>query len=353
MEMKTARLFQWFAVLTIAAAAPLSAASPGIAKAFSSEVADTVEEVMPSVVVIRTEAVRYQLAKDFFFGNVYRIPEKLAGHGSGVIISPDGYALTSAHVVQGAEEVEAVLDTGEKLPARLIGIDAATDLAVVKIEGGEGRTFTALPPGDSDALRVGEFVIALGSPFSLSGSVTMGIVSQKGRSVGLLPYEDFIQTDASINPGNSGGPLVNLDGELVGINAVIQTGSPHVRGNIGIGFAVPVNLASRVAEALIEEGTFTRPWIGISTMPARVGESLEGVRIAEVYGGTPADRAGLRPNDVIIRVGAEAVDTIRDLQRGVMNLKEGEMLEIRVRRGGEEVVVQSGVEPMPTIDALR
>jgi len=109
--------------------------------------------------------VRYQLAKDFFFGNVYRIPEKLAGHGSGVIISPDGYALTSAHVVQGAEEIEAVLDSGEKLPAQLIGIDSATDLAVVKIQGGEGRTFDALPPGDSDALRVGEFVIALGSPF--------------------------------------------------------------------------------------------------------------------------------------------------------------------------------------------
>lgn len=201
---------------------PLTGASPGVARQLGREIAAAVEKVMPAVVVVRTEAVLYLVAQDRFRGWLYEIPRRLAGQGSGVIFRPDGHILTCHHVVDGAQQIEVALHNGTLYPARLVGSDPESDLAVLKIEPPPGG-FPTVEAADSDAVRIGEFAIAVGSPFSLASSVTLGIVSQKGRSVGLLPYEDFIQTDASINPGNSGGPLVDVDGRLIGINDAITT----------------------------------------------------------------------------------------------------------------------------------
>ena len=196
-------------------------------QAMSEGLADTVEKVMPSVVVVQTEAVRYTTAYDIFWRPVPGQPEIAAGQGSGVIIDKDGHVLTSHHVIDGADTIKVVLQDGTAFDAEVVGEDPHTDIGVVQIKDLGDYELIPIEPGDSDALRVGEFVVAVGSPFHLSSSVTLGIVSQKGRSMGVLPYEDFIQTDASINPGNSGGPLVDLNGRMVGINAVIQTaGSP-------------------------------------------------------------------------------------------------------------------------------
>ena len=182
-----------------------------VARKIGEEIADAIEKVMPSVVVVRTEAIHHHISRDTFWGYLYSVPRRLVGQASGVIISKDGYVLTSNHVIQNAQEIEVVLHDGTLYSARLIGRDEATDLAVLKIDA-EGITFAPIEAADSDEVRVGELAVAIGSPFSLSSSVTIGIISQKGRSIGLLPYEDFIQTDASINPGNSGGPLVDVEG---------------------------------------------------------------------------------------------------------------------------------------------
>ncbi len=195
---------------------------------------------MPSVVVVRTESVQYKVQKDLFGFPMFRVQESLAGEGSGVIIDERGYVLTSWHVLEGAREIEVVLSNGEKKSAKIVGHDRATDLAMLKIKA-PGDGFPVVEFGDSDAVRVGEVAIAIGSPFSLQSSVTVGHVSQKGRRVEILPYEDFIQTDAAINEGNSGGPLINADGRLIGINAAIKTDA--VERGVGIAFAIPSNLA--------------------------------------------------------------------------------------------------------------
>ena len=330
------------------------AVSPSVARQMGNALADAVERVMPSVVVIRTEAVVMHPARDVFFGRTYGIPELLAGQGSGVIIRPDGHVLTSHHVIDRAEEIEVVLNDGTKYPAALVGRDPQTDLAVLKIKAPNGTVFTAIEPGDSDALRVGEFVIAVGSPFSLDSSVTLGIVSQKGRSVGRLPYEDFIQTDASINPGNSGGPLVDVEGRMVGLNAMIQTGGPLARGSIGIGFAVPANLAMRVANQLIEQGRVERPWLGIQLgeMPAdepdrKGGRSSAGVLVGDVYARTPAEQGGLRPGDVIVRVNGVAVNSPKAVQREVLKARVGDPVKLDIRRGDHSLEFELVTGLMP------
>ncbi len=333
---------------------PADAASPSLARQLGREIADTVARVMPSVVVVRTEAMRYLRAYDWFYGRI-TIPQVLQGQGSGMIIDPQGYVLTSRHVVAGAQEIQVVLDDGTPLRATIVGMDANTDLAVLKVEKPRSLTLRPIEWGDSDALRVGEFVIAIGSPFSLASSVTLGIVSQKGRSVGLLPLEDFIQTDAPINPGNSGGPLVDMDGRVVGVNAVIQT-SGAAPGNIGIGFAVPINLARRVAEAIIRTGRFERPWLGISMdelPPSEDPSQPRGVRVVMVYRGTPAARAGLRPDDVIVRVNGQPVNGARDLLRVVMAQPVGATLDLEVRRNGEVRRLSVRTTAMPPISELH
>lgn len=342
----------WAAFFTLVLAISPSAASEtgGLSKAriLSNNIADTVEHTMPSVVVVRTEAVQYQIARSLWDGSVYRIPRSLAGQGSGVVISAEGHILTSYHVVKDADKIEVVFDDESKKVAEMVGHDESTDLAVLKVEADGNFQFHPIKIGDSDELRVGEIVIAVGSPFSLSGSVTMGIVSQKGRSVGILPYEDFIQTDASINPGNSGGPLVNVEGEMVGINAVIQTASPQIRGNIGIGFAIPANLALRVADAIMEHGRFVRPWIGIlADHDPNDRDRTVGVKIGRVFDNSPAAAAGIKAGDIILSVENLSVRDISELQRLVMFRQPGEEIEIHIERDDKTEVLKLTPQPMP------
>jgi S1-C subfamily serine protease len=314
---------------------------PNYGRLLGNSIADAVEKVMPSVVVVRTEAVRYRMARDWFYGQLYGIPEKLAGQGSGVVISKDGYILTNNHVVDEAEEIEVVLDDGTKHPAKVIGADPHTDLAVLKIQAARGAAFSPIEPGDSDKLRVGEFVIAIGSPFSLASSVTAGIVSQKGRSIGALPYEDFIQSDAAVNQGNSGGPLVDVDGRMVGINTMIQTAG-YSGGSIGISFAIPINLAMRVADSIIRTGKWERPWIGVSMNTTR-----RGVLVEEVVEGSPAAAAGLKVGDRLVSVDGAAVASPRDVQRQIMQQDAGGTVALKIERNGQEREVKVRTERMP------
>jgi serine protease Do len=353
---KRSILFCLCAVLLAGSATGVRAEPENMARVLGNAFADAVERVMPSVVVVRTESTVYHRAQDYFFGNSYGIPERLAGQGSGVIITENGYVLTSLHVVRGADEIEVVLDDGEKYSAKLIGEDMHTDLAVLKIDSDD--TFTPIEAGDSEALRVGEFVIAVGSPFSLSSSVSAGIVSQKGRSVGMLPYEDFIQTDASINPGNSGGPLVDAEGRMVGINAMI-TAPAGSRGSIGIGFATPVNLAMDVAEALMKEGFVKRPWIGVqlSEMPEDLLEQADpserGVLVANVIINTPAAFGGLKAGDLIIDVDGSTVTSVNEVQKAVLQREVGEYVHLTVLRDGKRLSLELKTDTMPNLSRLR
>jgi S1-C subfamily serine protease len=249
--------------------------------------------------------------------------------------------LTNHHVIEDAESIEVALDDGTKYAAALVGKDPHTDLAVLKIQDAPGRDFVPIEPGDSDALRVGEFVIAIGSPFSLSSSVTLGIVSQKGRSLGALPYEDFIQSDAAVNPGNSGGPLVDIDGRMVGVNTMI-TASPHSPGSIGISFAVPANVAMHVAQSIMRNGTWERPWLGIA-----MDQTPAGVTVEDVVPRSPADRAGVAVGDRLVRVDNQAVNSGRDVQRAVLRRDVGDTIAVEVERGGKAVKLQVTTEAMP------
>lgn len=340
--MKKTILLTWALTLGLSPATMVHAGvSPNAARQFGDAIADVVEKTMPAVVVVRTETVKNRYARDFFFGYVYKIPERLAGQGSGVIINKKGYILTNNHVIEGVNTVEVVLNDGTKLPARVIGRDEQTDLAVLKMEA-EDQEFTAVELGDSDTLRVGEFVIALGSPFSLASSVTLGIVSQKGRSIGLLPFEDFIQTDAAVNKGNSGGPLLDVDGKLVGINTVIQT-TGMSDGYIGISFAIPVNLAMHVAESMIRSGRWERPWIGIL-----MRETPKGVRVMEVVGNSPASRGGLQTGDLIQQVDGEPVETSHHVQKMIFKRRIGDPAVLQVEREGASVQLELITETMPS-----
>lgn len=326
------------------------AVSPNAARALGNAIADAVEKAMPAVVVIRTEAVVVHRAIDPFFGDVYGIPERLAGQGSGVVITKEGHILTSYHVVRNAGRVQVAFSNGTQYDADLVGYDPWTDVAVLKANAPKDAEFYPIEIGDSDALRIGEFVIAIGSPFSLDSSVTLGVVSQKGRSVGMLPYEDFIQTDAPINPGNSGGPLIDVDGKMVGLNAAIQTGSPVARGNIGIGFAVPVKLAMRVANALIKTGRADRPWIGVR-LRDRAATPAGGaavVEIADVVEGAPAEAAGLKVGDIIEAVDGKAVSTTRAVQRSVFQHAVGETVKLRIKRGERRLEFEIVTGAMPS-----
>lgn len=307
------------------------------AREFSNAIADAVEKVMPSVVVIRTEAIQYKIHRDFF-GFAFRVPEQLVGEGSGVIIDERGYVITSRHVIAGAQQIEVVLNDGIKLPARLVGHDRATDLAVLKINP-EGVDCPSAQFGDSDAVRVGEVVIAIGSPFSLQSSVTVGHVSQKGRRMKILPYEDFIQTDAAINEGNSGGPLIDVDGRIIGINTAIKTDEQEKA--VGIAFAVPSNLAMIVAESLREKGKHEWPWVGalfgeIEPVYRKRLFGGSGVPVLQVWRDTPAARAGMKPGDVILMVDGDAVKDEHDVNRIIFNHSVGETLGFTVLRANEK-----------------
>jgi serine protease Do len=265
---------------------------------------------------------------------------ELHGEGSGVITRADGYVLTNNHVVDGATTVEVTLADGRSFTATVVGTDPESDLAVIHIDASD---LPAARIGDSDALSPGDWVVAVGNPFGLDHTVTAGIVSAKGRAdVGVSTYEDFIQTDAAINPGNSGGPLVNLAGEVVGINTAIRSATG---GSDGIGFAIPINLAARVADELVERGRVDRGWLGVSVQPLtpELSEAFDhsggGALVADVVEGTPAAEAGLRSGDIITRAGGKAIDSPRALVNAVGAMRPGESLTVTVdRRGREETL---------------
>jgi Do/DeqQ family serine protease len=272
---------------------------------------------------------------------------KRPGIGSGVIVDKRGYVLTNNHVILGADSVTVKLSSGDELKGRIVGTDAKTDLAVVKLES--SRELRVAKLGNSDSLRVGEWAIAIGNPFGLDQTVTVGVISATGRAeVGLATYENFIQTDASINPGNSGGPLVNLRGEVIGINtAILATGQ-------GIGFAIPANMAKRVTDQLIDRGKVTRGWIGVSLEPLteELVQSLglpnnHGAVIARVHPGSPAEAAGLQPKDVIVKFGGAAVDDYNQLMRLSSEAEPGKTIPLEIVRAKQRKTVQLKIAESP------
>ena len=261
-----------------------------------------------------------------------------SGQGSGFIISDEGYILTNNHVVGEADIITVKTHDGREFDAELIGTDEKTDVAVIKIEG---ENLPTMPLGDSDNLEIGEWVIAIGNPFGLTETLTFGIVSAKGRStVGIADYEDFIQTDAAINPGNSGGPLINLDGEAIGINTAIFSRSG---GSVGIGFAIPINMAKNIKDQLVTEGKVTRGQLGvlISDLTNDVAEyfgldSTKGVVVNDVLDGTPAKKAGLEVGDIILKINGRDVEGMGQLRNYVASIEPGTIIDIVINRKGNE-----------------
>ena len=274
--------------------------------------------------------------------------------GSGVLVDPRGYILTNNHVVENATAIEVRLSDDRKFKATLVGRDGRTDLAVLKIENAAGPLPVA-DLGDSDRLRVGQWAIAIGNPFGLDRTVTVGIISATGRThVGVATYEAFIQTDASINPGNSGGPLLNLDGRVVGINtAIVSSGQ-------GIGFAIPINMARDIMTQLINRGRVVRGWLGIGIqdlspeLAAGFGVKEDaGVLVADVMKDGPAAAAGLRPGDVIVEFGGSAVKDVPDLQKRVAAVEPGRAAPVKVMREKKGVTLSVTIGEQPTDDAME
>jgi Do/DeqQ family serine protease len=269
------------------------------------------------------------------------------GLGSGVIIDRRGYVLTNFHVIKGADAVTVRLSSKRELRGRIVGTDAKTDLAVVRFEPDSDLAVASL--GNSDALRVGEWAIAIGNPFGLDQTVTVGVVSATGRSdVGIASYENFIQTDASINPGNSGGPLVNLRGEVIGINtAIVATGQ-------GIGFAIPANMVRRVMGQLIDRGKVTRGWLGIALQPltteladALGAKGTRGAVVSRVYPNSPAATSELKPNDVVVSFDGIAVDDYHHLQRLAAEAEVGRIIKLEIVRDRKPLAVELRVAEAP------
>ena len=282
----------------------------------------------------------------------YRMPR--TAQGSGFIISPDGYILTNNHMVEGAEKVKIELTDGRKFTAEIIGTDPDSDVAVIKIDA---KNLPHLELADSDTLEVGEWVLAIGNPLGLSHTVTAGIVSAKGRSgFGLAVLEDFIQTDAAINRGNSGGPLINLDGKVVGMSTAIYGSS----GNIGIGFAIPINIAKHAYKQLIESGTVERGFlgVGIQNLTPEFAEvfglknTTKGVLIPEVTKDSAADKAGLKHNDVILELDGEPVESASALQKRISMLKPGSRVELVVWRDGRRKTITVKLDKRPSTSEI-
>jgi serine protease DegQ len=301
------------------------------------------KKASPAVVSINTSkaARKHPRANDpwfrFFYGDQGNEPQ--TGLGSGVIVSPAGYVLTNNHVVEGADEIEVVLTDGRKSKAQVVGTDPESDLAILKVE------LDKLPVivwGNSDALQVGDAVLAIGNPFGVGQTVTSGIVSALGRNhLGINTFENFIQTDAAINPGNSGGALVDIHGQLQGINTAIYSRSG---GNMGIGFAIPVTTARQVMEAIVKDGQVTRGWIGVEPheLSAELAQTFalqrdQGVIITGVLQGGPAALAGITPGDVILSLGGQAVNSVPALLNTVASLKPGQVTRIIVERKGRSL----------------
>ena len=313
-------------------------------------------KVSPAVVNIRTEKTvrgggygiqRYRRSpfgkddpfNDFFehfFGGEQRRNFKQRSLGSGFIINKEGYIVTNNHVICNADKITVVLSDEEEFDAKIIGRDPYTDIALIKINNAKNLSCVEL--GDSDALKVGEWVVAIGNPFGLAQTVTAGIVSAKGRVIGSGPYDDFIQTDASINPGNSGGPLINMQGKVIGINTMI------IAGGQGIGFAIPVNLSKGIIKQLQDNGDVTRGWLGVTIQDLKgeiaqyygIKGNKKGALVLDVVSGDPADEAGIKAKDVIIAINKKAITSSRDLTNIIANIGVGEIAKIKVLRDGKE-----------------
>jgi len=315
---------------------------------------DIAERLSPVVVNIRTEKLIHGGGRvlrhfdrnpfgdddmlDFFerfFGGDSNSDSKQQSLGSGFIIDPDGLIVTNNHVIEGADEIRVVLETGKTYDADIVGRDTNTDLALIRVKA--DRPLPAAELGDSDALKIGQWVVAIGNPFGLEHTVTAGIVSAKGRVIGSGPYDDFIQTDASINPGNSGGPLIDMQGKVIGINtAIIASGQ-------GIGFAVPMNMARGVISQLKKSGEVVRGWIGVAIQD--ITEEIAdyygikeggGVLVTEAFDADPAAKAGVRAGDIIVAVDGKPVAETRDLTRTIADIPVGNKARVTVSREGKE-----------------
>ncbi|MDQ1644372.1 MAG: serine protease Do, partial [Cryptosporangiaceae bacterium] len=332
---------------------------------------DLVARVRPAVVTITsTERVQAEQAsspfpqgseqdqtfRHFFGGNTPNNESRLAkALGSGFIVDADGHVVTNNHVVDGATKVVVTLDDGRELDARVVGRDPRTDIAVLKVDAGGKLPFLAL--GDSDKARPGDWVVAMGNPFGLGGSVTAGIVSARGRDIGAGPYDDFLQIDAPINRGNSGGPLFGTDGTVVGVNTAIFSPSG---GSVGIGFAIPSNLVKQVVAELEEHGHLDRGYLGVMTqkLNPEMATALKlahptGALVAEVEPNAPAAKAGLKPGDVITAVNGTPVSDPRALARQVAALRPGSTATVAVQRDGAEQTLKMTAASLPekTADA--
>jgi len=357
-------------------AAPAAPPSPqGTADALQTAFVGVAQRVRPAVVNIGTIQVarsrRSPFApgqtddpffKDFFdqfFGNQnpgspgeFRQP----GLGSGVIIDKRGYVLTNFHVVKGADSVTVRLNDKHEFRGRIVGSDPKTDLAIVKFEPDHELALATL--GNSDVLRVGEWAIAIGNPFGLDQTVTVGVISATGRSdVGVATYENFIQTDASINPGNSGGPLLNLKGEVIGINTAIFSQSG---GSVGIGFAIPINMVKRVVDQLVDKGKVVRGWLGVSLQPLspELADSLgvpgkQGAVVASTMPGGPAAAAGLQQNDVILAFDKIPVEDYHHFQRLTAETRAGSKVVLQVLRKKKTIDLPVTVAEAPDEGGLR
>ena len=281
-----------------------------------------------------------------FFGEApERIPQRSLG--SGVIVDPSGIALTNAHVVEKATDIEVVTLDGSKHKAKVIGLDKKTDLAVLRLDDGKG-SFKYARLGDSERMQVGDWVIAVGSPFGLQATVTAGIISAKARQIGQGPFDDFLQTDAAINPGNSGGPLVNMQGEVIGINSAI------VAGGSGIGFAIPSNMARKIYTELVAKGKVTRGWLGVSIQPltpelARSfgAKDAKGVLVSDVVPDSPAAKSGLRSGDILLEFEGKKMEGPSDLQRAVGLAQPNQDVKVKVWRDQGEKTLEVRIGEAP------
>ena len=348
----------WFVIATLqpqwlaapapppAVSAPLVLPAPQVsAAAQPGSLAAAVRRAAPAVVSINTSRVtRHPFADDpwfrLFFGQ--QGSQSQSGLGSGVIMSADGYVLTNNHVVQEADHIEAVLADGRRASARVIGADPESDLAVLKIDLPDLPVMT---PSDSDRIEVGDRVLAIGNPFGVGQTVTSGIVSALGRDqLGINTFENFIQTDAAINPGNSGGALTDEQGRLLGINTAIYSRSG---GSLGIGFAIPVNVARQALQDIVQNGRVVRGWIGVEStaLTPELAENLgaasaQGVIITGVLNGGPAARAGMRPGDVVTRINGRPIRTVAELRAGITALRPGTAATFTALRQGQNVEMQ-------------
>ena len=348
----------WFVIATLqpqwlaapapppAVSAPLVLPAPQVsAAAQPGSLAAAVRRAAPAVVSINTSRItRHPFADDpwfrLFFGQ--QGSQSQSGLGSGVIMSADGYVLTNNHVVQEADHIEAVLADGRRANARVIGADPESDLAVLKIDLPDLPVMT---PSDSDRIEVGDRVLAIGNPFGVGQTVTSGIVSALGRDqLGINTFENFIQTDAAINPGNSGGALTDEQGRLLGINTAIYSRSG---GSLGIGFAIPVNVARQALQDIVQNGRVVRGWIGVEStaLTPELAENLgaasaQGVIITGVLNGGPAARAGMRPGDVVTRINGRPIRTVAELRAGITALRPGTAATFTALRQGQNVEMQ-------------